>query len=564
MQTNYGKIMSTKNPNTTQGEKIPGKESLMVPDSDGCMVFAVDCWKAAERFLILGSENGSYYATEKELTKENAKAIETCLNENPKRLVDLIVDCTTGYPARAYKKNPAIFALALVCSSKIREVSRLGFRAVAKVCTIPTNLFMFLSFVKEFRGWGRGLREAVAHWYNSKTIDKLERMVIKYQKREGWSHGDVIRQSHPTPKTPAHSILYRNLVRPVEATIDSYREAGLNLIATIEELNKEILSKEGKFTPKFIKKVCSTIVENHLTHEMVLNDLKGIPEVWEALLQDMPYTAMLRNLGKMSSIELLKPFSSASKLVTGYLTNESLIKSARIHPFGILVALTTYVEGRGVKGNLSWTPNPAISGALDKAFYSAFKFVEPTNKNILVGLDVSGSMQRGAIQNTHIIPAVGAAAMCMTHLKQDPTSVHTVAFSDRITDISLTGMRLQECVKQTNSMFVGSTDLSLPFTYAIQNRLENVDAFVIYTDSEQNFVDSLQPVVALQQYRKEMKKPDVKLIVVGMVSNGFSIADPTDVNMLDVVGFDANAPAVISDFIRGKKAVIEESKEVEE
>lgn len=38
-----------------------------------------------------------------------------------------------------------------------------------------------------------------------------------------------------------------------------------------------------------------------------------------------------------------------------------------------------------------------------------------------------------------------------------------------------------------------------------------------------------------------------KLVVVGMVSNGFSIADPDDAGMLDVVGFDAAAPQVIAD-----------------
>jgi 60 kDa SS-A/Ro ribonucleoprotein len=40
------------------------------------------------------------------------------------------------------------------------------------------------------------------------------------------------------------------------------------------------------------------------------------------------------------------------------------------------------------------------------------------------------------------------------------------------------------------------------------------------------------------------------LVVVGMVSNGFSIADPDDAGMLDVVGFDTATPAVIADFIR--------------
>jgi 60 kDa SS-A/Ro ribonucleoprotein len=53
----------------------------------------------------------------------------------------------------------------------------------------------------------------------------------------------------------------------------------------------------------------------------------------------------------------------------------------------------------------------------------------------------------------------------------------------------------------------------------------------------------------LRQYR-ERTGIAAKLVVVGMVSNGFSIADPNDAGMLDVVGFDAAAPAVIADFIR--------------
>ena len=43
---------------------------------------------------------------------------------------------------------------------------------------------------------------------------------------------------------------------------------------------------------------------------------------------------------------------------------------------------------------------------------------------------------------------------------------------------------------------------------------------------------------------------DARLVVVGMVSNGFSIADPADPGMLDVVGFDAATPQLISDFAR--------------
>jgi hypothetical protein len=39
-----------------------------------------------------------------------------------------------------------------------------------------------------------------------------------------------------------------------------------------------------------------------------------------------------------------------------------------------------------------------------------------------------------------------------------------------------------------------------------------------------------------------------KLVVVGVASNGFSIADPDDAGMLDVVGFDTAAPQVMGQF----------------
>jgi 60 kDa SS-A/Ro ribonucleoprotein len=39
-----------------------------------------------------------------------------------------------------------------------------------------------------------------------------------------------------------------------------------------------------------------------------------------------------------------------------------------------------------------------------------------------------------------------------------------------------------------------------------------------------------------------------KLVVIAMTSNGFTIADPNDAGMLDVVGFDTATPAVITDF----------------
>ena len=111
-------------------------------------------------------------------------------------------------------------------------------------------------------------------------------------------------------------------------------------------------------------------------------------------------------------------------------------------------------------------------------------------------------------------------------------------------DISPT-MRLDDVIHRVSELDFGGTDCALPILWAAKEKVP-VDTFAIYTDSE-TWSGEIHPTQALRDYRQSMGIP-AKLVVVGMVSNGFSIADPDDAGMLDVVGFDTAAPQVISDF----------------
>src|SRR5262249_14333856 len=105
--------------------------------------------------------------------------------------------------------------------------------------------------------------------------------------------------------------------------------------------------------------------------------------------------------------------------------------------------------------------------------------------------------------------------------------------------------RLDDVERHVASMPMGGTDCAQPMLWALKEKVA-ADVFVIYTDSE-TWAGKIHPVQALRQYR-ERTGLAAKLIVVGMVPNGFSIADPNDAGMLDVVGFDTAAPAVMADF----------------
>ncbi|MCB0135259.1 MAG: TROVE domain-containing protein, partial [Caldilineaceae bacterium] len=268
---------------------------------------------------------------------------------------------------------------------------------------------------------------------------------------------------------------------------------------------------------------------------------------WRALLPKLPLTALLRNLARLTANGALVPGDAAVDAVVTRLGNAEALRAARIHPIALLAALTTYARGRGGRGSLVWQPLPAVIDALDRAFYLAFGTVEATGKRIVLALDVSGSMHGGTVAGVvGLTPRVGAAAMALVTAAVEP-QVTTVAFSHEMVPIAISpGQRLDDVVRATNDLPFGATDCAKPMVWALENGV-SADAFVIYTDSETWF-GKIHPAQALQEYRRKTGIP-ARLVVVAMTSSGFSIADPNDAGMLDVVGFDAAAPQVISDFI---------------
>jgi 60 kDa SS-A/Ro ribonucleoprotein len=108
--------------------------------------------------------------------------------------------------------------------------------------------------------------------------------------------------------------------------------------------------------------------------------------------------------------------------------------------------------------------------------------------------------------------------------------------------------RLDDAIRAVSDLPFGATDCALPMLYALERGLA-VDTFVVYTDNE-TWAGTVHPHQALQQYRAHTGI-DAKLVVVGMTATRFSIADPSDPGMLDVAGFDAAVPTLVTDFARG-------------
>ena len=541
---------------TPQAERIPG--TAQVPNSAGGYAWPVDPWTRFDRFLIFGSERGTYYIRERTLTVENATNARAVLAEDGPRFVRRIVEISAA--GRAPSNDPALFALAMAAGLGNDATRTMALEALPEVARTGTHLFHFLQYVRAFRGWGRGVRRAVGRWYTAKPAPAIAYQMLKYQARDGWSHRDALRLAHPKAPTVGHDVLFRYATKGWDGILELDGVSDLDVIALIEAIKSL-----AHLAPN---EVATVIRDMKLTREMVPTELLTHAVVWEALLERMPLTAMIRNLGVMTKVGLIAPGSDAARTVVDRLADREVLRAARVHPVAVLVAMKTYAQGRGMKGSGKWTPVTRVVDALDTAFYLTFDNAPVTGKRIMLALDVSGSMGAAVFGMDYLTCRDASAAMALVTAATEPdhrfvaftkgdypsrepsgqmTATHGSQYNTGLTPLTISPrQRLDDVVRQIGNLPFGGTDCALPMVEALKHRWA-VDAFVVFTDNE-TWAGNIHPAQALREYRERMGIA-AKLVVVAMASNGFSIADPDDAGMLDVVGFDTATPGVLAEFM---------------
>lgn len=521
---------------STQTEKAKAGQ---VKNNAGGFVFKLDPFQQLSRFLILGSDSNTYYQTARALTRENAQVVLECWKLDPQLTLKTIVDVSHG--GRAPKNDPAIFALALGTLSEDIKVRQMVYGSLFQVCRTATHVFMFINFCQTLgKGWGRGLKNAIGSWYANTPVDRLALQMVKYRNRHDFTHKRLLQTSHP--KVSNDDNARRALVR--WAVDKDYNVESLPVI--VQDFMDA--QKEGSDVHEILKRNPNLPWEALPTHS--LNDAR----TWVSLLPGMGTTALIRNLAKMSSVGVLKALSREEAYIVGRLTDKERILKDRIHPMNLLFAMKTYGAGRGFRGDNQWEVNREVLAALEQAYYLAFGNLPQGKKRTYIGLDVSGSMS-ALIMNSNVSCREAAAAMSMVTIKSEPQVIirgFTASGRDyysRKTGLEDLGITRNDSLKTVNGKVqkanFGSTDCSLPILDAMEKGLE-VDQFVIYTDNE-TYAGKGHPYKVLQDYRKK-SGINAKCVVVGMTSTGFSIADPSDPGMLDVVGFDTSAPTLIADF----------------
>lgn len=507
-----------------------------VENSAGGFSFKVGDADRLRRFLVLGTDGGSFYANQKNLTKENAKFVIDLIGRDEALVRETTVAVSDA--GLAAKNSPALFVMALLFTHGTdKAASR---EALPKVARTSTHLFEFAEYINGLGGWGRAKRGAVADWYTDKSAEQLAYQAVKYRQRNGWTHRDLFRLSHP---------------KGVDINVGNFI-LGKEQSSEVETLRGFALAQRAGGDVKEAVKVVKAFPR--LPWEAYSTEVHKSKDFWKALFEvgALGQTALLRNVTRFAKLGLFDDVKFAGD-VAKVLSDPEAIAKGRMHPIQYLNAMFIYQKGTlssdgyySYDRNKTWSTNAKIAGALEKGYYAAFKNVVPSGKRTMLSIDVSGSMTWEAPAGLVGLNCLEAAAAMAQVTVRTEDYVEINAFSMGLQKVDVTDTdSIPAVLAKFNRLSFGGTNVAAPLEYAIKNKLQ-FDTFVVYTDSE-TYGGGAHVHELLRKYRKQ-SGIDAKLVVVGMVSNGFTVADPTDRGMLDVVGFDASTPGIISDFSAGR------------
>lgn len=509
-------------------------DEKQVKNQQGFYVFQTEAWNQLSRFLIMGTTAPTYHAGTKNIDK-NVRVLEKLVKEDAVRVINTVL--LYDQQGRLIKKQPAIFVIAYVLTSAEDLVARKDAVYVAsQVIRTGRDISSLVEEIVALKGgtFSRLSRQAVAYWYNM-PVDRLAYQVVKYRNTGQFSHRNVLRLAHPVPRTEEHVPVFKYLTGKLTGGEGEMPQ----VIYTFELLNR--MANEGRLDEKVL---CNTIRNERLTHEMVPTQFKNSPKVWEVLAEDMPFTATVWNLSTFSRLGLLKEFSDFERMILARLRNKEQIEKSRIHPFKLLVAIRNYEKGSGFRN--TWNVNNRVVEALEEALYISLQNVENTGTRYGLVVDTSGSMTMGNVIGSDIQPIEVAGAMAAINCRQGDAVV--LGVNNHITKLPITkSSGIADVVRMIRNCGGYTTNLGLGIEYFLNNRIK-VDCLIYYTDNEIN--QGRHPVQLFDKYKSTVNQ-DAKIVCVAMTANDFTIFPDGRGDVLNIAGFDANAPQVIEEFVKG-------------
>ncbi len=531
---NY-KFFTQKQKGTPQNQPLPGREAEMIQGRSGGFMFDAGIWNMLRRCLLIGTAQSTYYAGNKELTEDFVQVVRQAIAEDPNRVAAEIIYASDG---RAINNSAPILALVLLSMGEAPEAKKAFQEIFPQIVRTGSHFYEWLSYTKSLRGFGKVVREVGKNWLSREDVKGLAYQLLKYQQRNGFRHRDALRLFHVKPPTENHRQLFEWVVKGWEELPAEIPSPVLAQIWWYEWLKRNPENTH------------EAIAQGHLTHEMAAPVGKMDKQAWQLLFNEMPIGAMLRNLGSLTELGVLRTDEPANlKRVQAILNNQEHLRKGRIHPIDVLKALKTYQSGGKLgRSQKTWNPVGKIVDILEKAVELSFDVVAPTGKVFMHAVDVSGSMG-SLIADMGLTCCEVATTMALVTAKAEKNYMIR-GFATEFRDLGISSKdSFSSAVTKASNQNFGGTDASVAYDWMIKHKFK-ADVICFWTDSE-SWAGRRHPSEALAEYRQKVN-PDIKAVYVTLAPYQITLVDPKDPLSWDLAGFDPGTPRVIQMLAMGE------------
>lgn len=408
-----------------------------------------------------------------------------------------------GLINKVAKENPAfIFQLAAYVRNemKLRSIPMIlfieGIRAMHALKKSSKDAYPVNAAEWGNQIFGRPdeITEAIAYWKHitndsnklpqpvrkalAEALNKFnEYSMIKYDSdKKEVKFRDVIRRVHPVPKSEAQSALFKYLITD---EIDAK-------LMPLTTARKKLIAHGNKFDTKAKK----LIVDSNATWETVISQFGASKEVWEAVLPNMGFMAVLRNLNNF-----IKNNVDVTPVISMLTNSEEVAKSKQL-PFRFLSAFKALSQDE-TESRYSFSPSMLdawqVNGStkkdeLKKALATALQLsvvnIPKLEGRTLSCADVSGSMDKHLNEKSTI--SLKEIACLFTAMAED-ISANGIAssFGTSFTTIKRTKNVLEtaQAIADTVHQVGMSTNAWTILDYLVKNKIL-VKRVIYFTDTQ--------------------------------------------------------------------------------
>ncbi len=437
-------------------------------NEEGALAYELSPKHALAQLAATGCFGGVYY-TDPEAQLAQLEALIAQVDDNV-----FLAKLAVYSRERAFMKDMPAALCATLASRDTVLFHQVFDRVVDNGRVLRTFLQMIRSGQFGKKSLSSSLQRAVQRWLNMASVEKLMSASIGADP----SLRDVLRLARPTPKDNERRALFGWLA---STEVSKWTPAS---VADLPEQVKLL----AKFRAAESEGEQVQILERLKARWDLLGDSAKGPKTWRAIAKNMGPQALRMNLNTLERHGVFTD-GGAVRFVADRLSDENEIRRAKQFPYQYFAAYLNAAEA---------IPQ-SIKKALHKAAEIACGNVPELPGPVVIGLDVSGSMQspvtgnRGRGATTKVRCVDVAALVAAAILRRNPDSVvvpfDTQAFDAKI-DPSNSILSIAERLAKYGG---GGTDCSLPIKYANERYANRKFAGVVLVSDLESWVYKGRP-----------------------------------------------------------------------